>query len=228
MQLFLVRHAESEGNAQVPGATIDCGLTDLGQRQAEAVAERLAALGVDRVLASPYVRTLETAQAIQAATGAPAEAFPLLHEHHFQAFPDEWPLLSRAALANRFPAFAIPEDFQDARWHTPPETDEAALRRAGQALDELRVRFAGDPDVRLAIVSHGSPTGKLILAFLGVTAMAGLDVTISNASLSILEERDGYRVVHAVNRVDHLDHLRPFGQPDWVQRIARRGPAATP
>ena len=83
--LYIIRHAQSEGNAKVPGAGKDSRLTELGHRQAEAAAARMAEIGVDRVLASPYVRALETADAVRRATGAPAGIVPLLHEHHVEA-----------------------------------------------------------------------------------------------------------------------------------------------
>jgi broad specificity phosphatase PhoE len=213
MFLYLIRHAQSEANAQVPGAAIDCTLTDLGRRQAEAVARQIAALGVDHILASPYQRALETAEMIRQATKVPAEVFPLLHEHHVSPFlQDEWPLLSRAALRERFGHFAVPETFVDAFWHTPPEEPDAVLARAHRVFPELWERFAAAPDgrqdVRIALVSHGSPIGKLVLAFLGITTVQGLDVQIGNASVSILEYWPAQRTLRAVNRADHLDGLK--------------------
>ena len=207
MLLFLVRHAQSEANARVPGAPIDCALTERGRQQAEAVARRLAAERIDLLLASPYQRALETAEAIRVATGAPAEILPHLHEHHDQPFPDEWPLMPRSLLAQRFPHFAVPEDWQDAGWHTPPEAHETALERARRVVAHLSARFASQPDARVALVSHGSPVGKLVLAFAGVPTTRDLTVTIDNASISVLYDGYGQRYVHAVNRVDHLGHL---------------------
>ena len=139
MLLHLICHAQSEANAGVSGAGRDCSLTDLGRRQADAAGARLAELGVDRVLASPYVRTLQTAETIRVATGAPAGVLPLLHEHQVRPFEvDDWPLQSRTALGERFPAFALPADFDfSPRWHDAPETEAVVLRRAGRVLDEL-------------------------------------------------------------------------------------------
>ncbi|NBY46265.1 MAG: histidine phosphatase family protein, partial [Proteobacteria bacterium] len=42
MLIYLVRHAQSEANAGLPDAPIDCELTELGQRQAQATGVRLA------------------------------------------------------------------------------------------------------------------------------------------------------------------------------------------
>ena len=207
MLLLLVRHAQSEANARVDGATIDCSLTDLGRRQAAAAARKLVDTGIDLVLSSPYSRALQTAEVIRQAANVPAEIVPLLHEHHLQPFPADWPLMSRAAIAEQFPRFRIPDDWRDAAWHTPPEDHEAALERARCVVADLSARFAATPDVRVALVSHGSPIGKLILAFAGVPTTRDLTVTIDNASISALYEGYGQRYVHAVNRVDHLGSL---------------------
>ncbi len=219
MRLYLVRHAQSEANAGLPGATRDSRLTELGRRQAEAVAQHLARHRIGRVLASPYVRTLETAEAIRLATGAPATVVPLLHEHQVRPFEvDDWPLLSRAALGERYPDFALPPDFAfDPRWHDAPETEAGVLRRAGQVVLELWHTYAaapgGDQEVRLVVVSHGSPTAKLVLAALGLAIAPGIGVQlrIDNASISTVEYFPPSRLLLGLNRVEHLEPLRV----DW-------------
>lgn len=231
MWLYLIRHAQSERNAGVPGSPIDCALTALGQRQAAAVGQRVAELGVDWVLSSPYVRTLETAEAVRRATGAPGAIVPLLHEHHVEAFPqtEDWPLLSRPALTEHYPHFRLPGDFAaDAKWHDVPETDEGVLRRAKGVLAALWERYAlalgGNQDARLAVVSHGSPTGKLLMAALRLESPSGIAFRIDNASLSIVEYWPEWRVVEAINRVDHLADVSPAaelrkGDPGYARRL---------
>lgn len=206
MWIYLVRHAQSEANAGVPGAPIDCELTPLGRRQAEATGEWLVRADLDLILSSPYIRALETASAIHRATGAPLEAYPPIHEHHIEPFPVAWPLLGRAALTARFPNLSVPDDFVDAGWHHPPESDAVTLARMGRALDLIRRRFASDPERdsrRVCLVSHGSPTGKAIMAFQGITTIAA-DIRIENASISLLQDVPGKRIVWGTNWVDHL------------------------
>jgi broad specificity phosphatase PhoE len=206
MWIYLVRHAQSEANAGIPSAPIDCELTPLGRRQAEATGEWLIRANLDIILCSPYVRALETATAIHRATGAPVEAFTPIHEHHIEPFPDVWPLLGRKALLARFPHLHIPVDFADTDWHHPPETDAMTLQRMRRALDLIRARFAGDLDRgtrKICLVSHGSPTGKMIMAFQSITDITA-DVRIENASISLLRERSGWRSVWGVNWVEHL------------------------
>lgn len=67
--LIIVRHGRTEANASglLLGQRVDPGLDDLGRRQAAVLGERLR--HVDRVIASPMLRTRETA----AALGLPVE-----------------------------------------------------------------------------------------------------------------------------------------------------------
>jgi phosphohistidine phosphatase len=71
MRLYLVRHAEA-----APGEPDELrALTPEGRRQAQALAERLQAEGVepDAILTSPLLRARETGDALAEATGVEAE-----------------------------------------------------------------------------------------------------------------------------------------------------------
>ena len=57
MLFYYIRHGEPLG---VP----DYSLTPLGQEQAKALAKRLCLFGIDRVFASPTLRTMQTAKPI--------------------------------------------------------------------------------------------------------------------------------------------------------------------
>ncbi|HEV8633997.1 MAG TPA: histidine phosphatase family protein [Chloroflexota bacterium] len=200
MLLHVVRHAESLGNVSRSSA-IDCDLSDLGRAQAQALAVELKRLGVDRVLSSPYRRTLCTAQAVAEATAAPLEVYPLLHEHHPTVFPPEWPLMTRSELVVNFPGVILPDDLADQGWCTPPETDALVFERMCRALADLEQRYANQ---RLVLVTHGSPAGKLVQAFLGTPDPTKVEVTIANASITTLESTGWRRYVRGVNRTDHL------------------------
>lgn len=214
MRIHLIRHAQSEANAlsrvsaeAAASAPVDCALSELGVRQAKALAEHIAHLGLDLVLSSPYLRTLQTAEPIRARCRVPGRILPLLHEHHLLALPVEWPLMRREKLHQMFPHFEIPGDYQDTAWFHPPEYEDQALERGRQVLQWLQREFADRSDVRLAIVTHGSPVGKILLAFLDVPTSEPVRVTIDNASLTTLEIHPPLRWVHAVNRVVHVNEV---------------------
>jgi broad specificity phosphatase PhoE len=82
---LLIRHAESAWNEHFSASRIDVGLPDpvltaRGRQQASAAAERLRGAGVERLLTSPYRRTLETASIIAAALDVPITITPIVRE----------------------------------------------------------------------------------------------------------------------------------------------------
>ena len=85
MRMIIVRHGESEWNRihRYQGQ-IDTALSDLGLRQAEALADRLKNEKIDYIYSSPLQRAARTAQAIAAFhTEVPFEyADALLEIHH--------------------------------------------------------------------------------------------------------------------------------------------------
>jgi len=74
-RLILVRHGQTRSNVQglLDTAAPGPGLTDLGREQAAALVEALAAEPVDRIVASPLARTVETATPLASARGLPLQ-----------------------------------------------------------------------------------------------------------------------------------------------------------
>jgi 2,3-bisphosphoglycerate-dependent phosphoglycerate mutase len=81
MELYLIRHAQSANNAKPESQRIpDPPITDLGHEQARRLARRLSSLGLTRVITSPFLRTLQTAEKIQSETFINPEVRIDLHE----------------------------------------------------------------------------------------------------------------------------------------------------
>lgn len=68
-RVYFVRHGESEANAARVHQGSTEPLSPRGREQARAVAQRVAGIDFDILISSPYVRALETARIISAATG---------------------------------------------------------------------------------------------------------------------------------------------------------------
>lgn len=80
MKLYIVRHGQSEGNAQRIHQTRDSHLTDLGRQQAQFVAQRFETIEIDQLIASEYKRTQETGEIIANHLDLKIELSPLLIE----------------------------------------------------------------------------------------------------------------------------------------------------
>ena len=90
MSLYLVRHAEAG-----PAPDEERPLTEAGRRRADAIAAELAAVGIERVLSSRYVRCAETVTPLAHRLGVTLEHHPHLAEE--ADVEDAWSLLEALA-----------------------------------------------------------------------------------------------------------------------------------
>jgi broad specificity phosphatase PhoE len=172
---YFVRHGESEANAaQRFAGHSDSPLTDLGRRQAEAVAEALADVRFDRVVSSDLSRARDTAAAIAARQGLPVETFRELRE------------IDMGDAAGR--------KFEDARQHPEWSPDRFLKWPGGESLDDALARvtafldrlIAESPGRTICIVGHGGITRILVSQFMGLlptlyrhpTGSANTNVTV--------------------------------------------------
>lgn len=150
--MILVRHGQSHFNVvfnetrEDPGI-VDPGLTEEGILQAKAAGETLAKQDIRRVLASPYSRTLHTAEIVAEHLSLSVTVEPLIRERAFFVCDIGSP---RSELTTRWPAF----DFADLpeRWWPEPEETEEELQARCVA---FRAVMAETADWRhVAVVSH--------------------------------------------------------------------------
>lgn len=80
MEVYCVRHAESKLNALNIHQIDSVGLSELGVRQAQRLAQRLVDRPIDVIVSSPYERARQTADIISRAMGQPISLSPLLAE----------------------------------------------------------------------------------------------------------------------------------------------------
>lgn len=81
-RIYLIRHAQSVANAErkYQGRTYDTDLSELGKKQAEVLAQNLAHVKIDKLVASPLKRTMQTANEIARSKGMEVEADATLIE----------------------------------------------------------------------------------------------------------------------------------------------------
>ena len=150
--MILIRHGQSEFNAVFSKTRVDPGiedprLTDEGERQALAAAEALRRDPIRRVIASPYTRTLQTADIIAGQLGLPVTVNPLVRERAYFRCDIGSP---RSSLLPQWSHFTF-EAFAE-RWWTDPEESEAALK---VRCDSFQASMAGVEDwPHVLVVSH--------------------------------------------------------------------------
>lgn len=244
MLIYFIRHAESTNNTvlyfrkPLEERVADPPLSALGQRQAHALGQFLAAnprdFNFDRILISPFLRTLQTAAAFtHLYPDVPKLVWPAVHEYggciHIDPHSEErvgHPGLSRTHIQAQFPDYDLSEEITEQGWYFLPgyEPHEAAMARAQRVKQALIEQF-GDSNQRIAIVSHWDFHIYFTNALLGLDGSSRTRAAINNTGISIFHyganiwanDPNHWWTLEAINRCEWLgsELVR-----DWSQRPA--------
>ncbi len=106
-RILIVRHAESVANTEgiYQGQTYDTDLSDLGIRQAKALAKRANELGIKKIISSPLKRTYQTAMEVSKMLDIPIEISNLISETNhglWEGHTKDWIMENFAELLNNW------------------------------------------------------------------------------------------------------------------------------
>ena len=209
-QTLLVRHGATALSLEKRFSGLggyDAPLAPLGEEQAAAVAAELAERGdIQRIIASPLLRTRQTAQAISDALGLPIEieagfaecAFGEWDGHTFVDVRERWPVELEEWLGSTSVA--------------PPggESFEACQQRVLRARDDVIARYPGE---RLLIVAHVTPIKVLVSDAVGAPLTSLYRMELPPCSISSLAWfPDGHSSMFSFAEAGHLrDVVAPGG-----------------
>ena len=162
MDLYLIRHGQSQNNARPERLREeDPSLTEDGRRQADHLAEWIHHLRLTRIITSPFLRTLETTAHLCRRLALIPEVRVDLHEFggcvagaRLRELTGR-PGMTRSQLEDRYPGIKVPAAIDEQGWWKckPYETDRLARRRAARLLRRTREEF-GHSGERVAYVTH--------------------------------------------------------------------------
>ncbi|MCE5200206.1 histidine phosphatase family protein [bacterium] len=201
--LYVVRHGETVDNLEgrIQGH-LDSPLTDLGQRQAQAAAERLASEQFAAAYSSDLGRAVATAEIITKPHNLPIQTTPLLREAYLGAVQG----LKRAEFEERYP-----EQYrlwrQDSITNRPPEAE-----RLEDVIEKCRTFIARVIDERedgdkVLVVVHGGSLRGLICAACRLPVTFYRCIRTANASVSIIDVGDR-PALWLLNDTCHLESLK--------------------
>lgn len=232
MLALIVRHAESrhnDGTVETP----DSDLSDLGRRQADRLADRLATVPIRAVYSSPYRRAIATALPAARKLGLPVR----LRAELCEFFGD-----TRLNLAG----FTLPSVDELSRAHTgvgadpdasgtpageswPPFDESLAdcIERQRRLVMHLRQRWTAEDDV-VALFGHGLPVARFIEAWLLDQPGPGFRFIMENAAVNALRFARGTASLLCLNDTLHLAGLPlPRGSAFTPGGGFRPGPPAS-
>lgn len=211
-RLVLVRHGESEVTVRrVVGGMRTCtGLSSLGRRQSEALADRLVATGelaADVLYSSAYPRAVETAEVLRPALGVDVRVEAGFGEHDpglecdgltFDEFVDR---------------YGMPDWESDPFGTTFPggETLAEFHHRVGATLHEVLARHVG---ATVVVVCHGGVIDTVLRTALKTVPSGLFELHTSNASLTeLVRVRPGRWRLVRYNDAAHLAEPSPWLDP---------------
>jgi len=200
--VLLVRHGVTPTTGKrLPGRAPGLHLAPKGQAQAQAVAERIAAIEKPptAIYASPLERTRETAAPIASALGLRLRtAKDLIEvdvgrwtEHTLRSLykTKEWPTVQRWPSGFRFPG------------------GESFAEMSVRSMDAVLALVAAHPGESIVAVSHADPIKAIVAAAAGMHLDLMQRLVISPCSVSALLFTAGGPAVMCVNSTGSLSEL---------------------
>ncbi len=191
--VLLIRHGRTAANASgtLAGWTPGIGLDDTGRAQAQALAERLAAVPFAAVVTSPLQRCRETAEALRAVAGPRKDARPeaLVEDRLGEAHYGDWTGRPLKELA-KDPLWQVVQAHPSAVTF-PGEEGESMLGMQLRAVGAVRehdaavARAHGDDAVWVA-VSHGDVIKSVLADALGMHLDAFQRIVVDPCSVSVV------------------------------------------
>jgi broad specificity phosphatase PhoE len=206
-EVYLIRHGDAlPGADEVTGSGYDDqSLSELGRRQAQALADRLRTVSLAAIYSSPIGRARQTAQYVADACDVGVTIDDAIREvalgpigfDNTEEYTQE--RLS-ALLRDRLREIAVVA-VTSGKWASIPgsEPSDALRARMTEAIGRLAAEYPGQ---RVAIVSHGGAINAYFAAVLGIER--DYFFPAANTSISVVRVRGERSMVFALNDIAHL------------------------
>ncbi len=220
MQVYLIRHAQSENNAltaeTIHRRKVDPALTALGylqrQRLADFLGNEVDEIPIKQLYTSAMYRSLLTSQPLGEALSLQPQLWLDLHEKggmfarqngHVNGYGG----MSRAAIAEAFPSVQLSEGVTERGWYDAAlgmEPETHSHYRAIKVADELR--SLAEVDSVVALVSHAGFLDLLIKALFNQLPSRPhtMHYYHNNTAVTRIDITRGRVVMHYMNRLDHI------------------------
>jgi len=185
MELVLIRHARPSRDDGSDGPA-DPGLSEVGRRQAEALADWLGAEPFDAIYSSPMRRARETAAPLADRLGLKVTAEPDIAEYD-------------AGAASYIPIEEL-KAAGDPRWMELPDDIPTFQQRVVDAVERI-VSAHGSGNV--AVVCHGGVV-NVYLSWVLKAEQALFFLPHYSSTSRVLASGDGRRTIDAINETGHL------------------------
>ncbi|MFQ6042762.1 MAG: histidine phosphatase family protein [Candidatus Poribacteria bacterium] len=201
MQLYLVRHGQSQNNVGNTSAH-NVPLTALGHEQVRRAADALAGKEFEALYCSPLDRALQTAAILHSRLNLTPYVHPDFSEVDFC-----WgePNAAVEQLQSSYPFAVMDASISNNGWApADSETEDEAYERAGKVVRFLSARHPAEK-ARVLVVSHGR-FGSILIGYLlgGARPCGHSRYAQNNGGVSLIEIAKGKIQLRFLNVTAHL------------------------
>jgi len=207
-EIYLIRHTQAEGNLyRIMQGHWDGGVTEMGWKQIDALAERFKDIKIDAVYSSDLYRTRMTAGAVLRHHDVPFETSREFREINMGS----WETKFFGDVSYNYPEEMHKFIFDSENWQV--EDSETFMQVQERAFKELMRVIEKHPGQSIAIVSHGVTIRCLLSKVTGISLSDVSRLPISrNTAVSKIIYDNGSFSAEYYN--DH-SHLLSLGIDDW-------------
>ena len=199
----VIRHGQTAANlAGILQGQFDTDLDELGIKQAECVANKLAAEEFDFIFASDLQRAMHTAQIIAEQLHLPAIPASALREWNLGDLQGR-PVCE---LQKEYPNVLDAFKYEGGNFNVPGgESRENFYSRIAECLDDFAGKYAGK---KLLLVTHAGVMRAIFKHIAGPVRNGALLPATVNASVSSFCNRDGEWQLRSWNDISHLANVQ--------------------
>lgn len=213
--LLLIRHASNDflKEGRLAGWTPGLHINGQGQREADALARRLAPIPLSAIYSSPLERAVDTARVVAACHKLNVQIREDLGETH----TGEW-------------TGKLIKQVEDSEtWKKIQERPVGVPLPGGESIDQVQARMvtaidaivAAHPHQVVAVVSHADPLKAAIAHYLGLDLNNFQRIAINPASVTVFFFGERGPVLFRLNDSEKLPPLRP--EPEKIANPAIPG-----
>lgn len=233
MQLYFIRHAQSENNqiwsstGSSSGRSEDPGITELGYRQVQHLADfihlhhpavpanpydevNVRGIGLTHLYTSLMTRAVLTGHSVAEKINLPLIGWLDIHEGGGIYLDDEesgepvgLPGKSAKELQLLSPRLVLPEINPDGWWNRKYEDREERILRGKRVLQTILEKH-GEHDDRIALFSHGAFYNYFLTAVFGLDERLPIWFSLNNTGITRIDFNGYGAALIYSNRTEHL------------------------
>jgi len=196
-----MRHGQAHNNVKklLVGRNLESHLTDLGREQVKQSGQMLSTIAIDKIYASPVIRTVETAEIVSNILNMPFEEDERLFEIELGKLVGMYYEDLINTHGNLFVKFYSDNDNDNSLVDFEVESFGSVKKRISELLQEVVIKHRNE---NVLLISHLDPIKAAISLILDIKPSLVYNIHVPNASLNIFKSHDDAISMCCLNMMD--------------------------